>query len=201
MTGAANLLLFPGEGRIEGRNTDAAGLAASLVEQLGNGLREKPVVVLGAGGAARAVAVALNDLGAGEIRIVNRSRGRAEQLAAQLSPHITPKIQAFEKSDWSKAAKDAALVINATSAGMNGTPSLDISLDVLPKYAWICDIVYNPLETELLKRATKAGFRIIDGLGMLMHQGVPAFAAFYGGEAKVSPPLRQYLERALRSGK
>jgi len=201
MTGAANLLLFPGEGRIEGRNTDAAGLAASLVEQLGNGLREKPVVVLGAGGAARAVAVALNDLGAGEIRIVNRSRGRAEQLAAQLSPHITPKIGAFEKSDWSKAAKDAALVINATSAGMNGTPSLDISLDDLPKDAWICDIVYNPLETELLKRATKAGFRIIDGLGMLMHQGVPAFAAFYGGEAKVSPPLRQYLERALRSGK
>jgi shikimate dehydrogenase len=202
IAGAANLLIFHDDGRIEGRNTDAAGFAGSLREHLGNdALRGKPVVVLGAGGAARAVAVALHDLGAGEIRIVNRNRTRAEQLGAALSPHIAPKIQIFEHADWAIAAKDAALAVNATSAGMKGARSLDVPLDVLPKDAWICDIVYNPLETDLLKRARKAGFRTIDGLGMLMHQGVPAFAAFYGGEAKVTPALRQYLEEALRGGK
>ena len=202
VAGAANMLLFHADGRIEGRNTDATGFAGSVREHLGNdGVRGKAIVVLGAGGAARAVAVALNDLGAGEIRIVNRSRTRADQLAAALSPHITSKIRIFEHAEWATAAKDATLAVNATSTGMKGASSLDVPLDVLPKDAWICDIVYNPLETDLLKRAKKAGFRTIDGLGMLMHQGVPAFAAFYGGDAKVTPALRQYLEEALRSGK
>jgi shikimate dehydrogenase len=202
IAGAANLLVFHDNGRIEGRNTDAAGFAGSLREHLGNdALHGKAIVVLGAGGAARAVAMALHDLGAGEIRIVNRSRMRAEQLSAQLSPHIAPKIRIFEHVDWAKAAKGAVLAVNATSTGMKGASSLDVPLDVLPKDAWICDIVYNPLETDLLKRAKKAGFRTIDGLGMLMHQGVPAFAAFSGGEANVTPALRQYLEEALRGGK
>ena len=159
------------------------------------------MVVLGAGGAARAVVAALNDLGASEVCIVNRSRARAERLALALSPHIGPKIRIFEPTDWSKAAQGAALAINATSAGMKGAPSLDLALNVLPKGAWICDIVYNPLETELLKRAQAAGLRTIDGLGMLMHQAVPAFEAFYGGDPQVTPALRQYLEKALRSGK
>jgi len=202
VAGAANLLLFHADGRIEGRNTDAAGFAGSVREHLGNdALQGKSVVVLGAGGAARAVAVALGDLGAGEIRIVNRNRTRAEQLAAALSPHLAPKIRIFEHADWPKAAKDAVLAVNATSAGMNGAASLTVPLDVLPREAWICDIVYNPLETELLKRARTSGLRTIDGLGMLMHQGVPAFAAFYGGGAKVTPALRQHLEEALRGGK
>ena len=202
IAGAANLLLFHADGRIEGRNTDAAGFAGSVREHLGTeALRGKTIVVLGAGGAARAVAVALNDLGAGEIRIVNRNRARAEQFVAQLSPNVTPQIQIFAVADWAEAAKDTVLTVNATSAGMLGTPSLDLSLDGLPKDAWICDIVYNPLETELLKRARKSGLRTIDGLGMLMHQGVPAFAAFYGAEANVTPALRQYLEEALSRGK
>jgi shikimate dehydrogenase len=202
IAGAANLLLFHADGRIEGRNTDAAGFAGSVREHLGTeALRGKTIVVLGAGGAARAVAVALNDLGAGEIRIVNRNRARAEQFVAQLSPNVTPQIQIFAVADWTEAAKDTVLTVNATSAGMLGTPSLDLSLDGLPKDAWICDIVYNPLETELLKRARKSGLRTIDGLGMLMHQGVPAFAAFYGAEANVTPALRQYLEEALSRGK
>ncbi len=202
IAGAANLLIFHGDGRIEGRNSDAAGLAASLREHLGpDALRDKPVLVLGAGGAARAVVVALHDLGAGEIRIVNRSRSRVEQLAMALSPHVAPRIRIFAPTDWSQAAEGAVLAINATSLGMTGAPSLDLPLHVLPKDAWICDIVYNPLETEFLRRARSAGFRTIDGLGMLMHQGVPAFAAFYGGNAKVTPALRQDLEKALRRGK
>jgi shikimate dehydrogenase len=202
IAGAANLLLLGDNGRIEGRNTDASGLAASLREHIGQDvLRGKPAVILGAGGAARAAVVALHDLGAGEIRIVNRSRARAEQLAVALSPHITPPTRVFDIGDWSKASQGTALVVHATSAGMNGAPPLDLTLDVLPQGTWICDIVYNPLETELLKQAKAAGFRTIDGLGMLMHQAAPAFRALYDAEAKVSPALRQHLEEALGSGK
>ncbi len=200
VAGAVNLLIFRDNGRIEGRNTDASGLAAALRENLDAGaLKGKAVVILGAGGAARAAVVALHDIGAGEIRIVNRSRGRADQLAAALSPHVKPSLVVFD--DWSKAAQGAALVVHSTSAGMKGAPSLDIAFDALPKDAVICDIVYNPLETPLLKRARAAGYKTIDGLGMLMHQGVPAFEAFFGVTPKVTPSLRKNLEEALNSGK
>ena len=200
VAGAVNLLIFRDNGRIEGRNTDASGLAAALRENLDAGaLKGKAVVILGAGGAARAAVVALHDIGAGEIRIVNRSRGRADQLAAALSPHVKPRLVVFD--DWSKAAQGAALVVHSTSAGMKGAPSLDIAFDALPKDAVICDIVYNPLETPLLKRARAAGYKTIDGLGMLMHQGVPAFEAFFGVTPKVTPSLRKNLEEALNSGK
>lgn len=200
VAGAVNLLIFRDNGRIEGRNTDASGLAAALRENLDAGaLKGKAVVILGAGGAARAAVVALHDIGAGEIRIVNRSRGRADQLAAALSAHVKPRLVVFD--DWSKAAQGAALVVHSTSAGMKGAPSLDIAFDALPKDAVICDIVYNPLETPLLKRARAAGYKTIDGLGMLMHQGVPAFEAFFGVTPKVTPSLRKNLEEALNSGK
>src|SRR6185295_1620752 len=193
-----NLLIFHDSGRIEGRNTDASGLAASLRESLGpDALRDKSTVILGAGGAARAAVVGLDALGAASLRIVNRSRSRADELATSLAPHVRAKLAVFDRKDWSKAAKDVALVINTTSAGMAGTPSLDIALDPLAKSTVICDIVYNPLETELLKRARAAGFTTLDGLGMLMHQGVPAFEAFFGAAPKVTPALRRHLEEAL----
>jgi shikimate dehydrogenase len=107
----------------------------------------------------------------------------------------------FEPAEWAKAARGAALVVNATSAGMKGAQSLDIALDALPKSAAVCDIVYNPLETPLLKRARAAGFTVIDGLGMLMHQAVPAFEAFFGVAPKVTAELRRDLQEALASGK
>ncbi|HEY4941082.1 MAG TPA: shikimate dehydrogenase [Rhizomicrobium sp.] len=197
--GAVNLLIFHDDGRIEGRNTDATGLAASLRENLGaDVVRDKIAVLLGAGGAARAAVVALHDLGASEVRILNRSRGRADQLAAALGPQVKPKLTVHDDKDWPRAASSAALVVHTTSAGMKGAPSLAIALEALPKDAAICDIVYNPLETPLLKRARDAGLRTVDGLGMLMHQGVPAFQAFFGVEPKVTPHLRQHLEDALR---
>lgn len=198
--GAVNLLIFHDDGRIEGRNTDATGLAASLRENLGaDVVRGKTAVLLGAGGAARAAVVALHDLGASEVRILNRSRGRADQLAAALGPQVRPKLTVYDDKDWPRAASSAALVVHTTSAGMKGAPSLDIDLAALPKGAAICDIVYNPLETPLLKRARDAGLRTVDGLGMLMHQGVPAFQAFFGVEPKVTPALRRHLEDALRA--
>ena len=197
--GAVNLLIFHGNGRIEGRNSDAPGLAASLRAELGNkALSGKPAVILGAGGAARAAVIALTALGAGEIRIVNRNRDRADRLAADFAPKAN--IVVFDAQDWPRAATGAALVIHATSAGMKGAPALEISLAALPKAAVICDIVYNPLETRLLARAKKAGLKTVDGLGMLMHQAVPAFNAFYGREPKVTPSLRKALQEALSSG-
>ncbi|HXC57521.1 MAG TPA: shikimate dehydrogenase [Rhizomicrobium sp.] len=196
--GAVNLLIFHENGRIEGRNTDATGLAESLREKLGpDCVRGKPAVLLGAGGAARAAVVALHDLGAAEVRILNRTKSRAEQLAAALQGQVAPKLCVHDDTNWRAAAAGAALVVHTTSAGMKGAPSLDLALDALPKDAAVCDIVYNPLETPLLKRAREAGLATVDGLGMLMHQGVPAFAAFFGVEPKVTPALRRHLEAAL----
>jgi len=198
--GAVNLLVFR-DGGTEGFNTDVFGLVASLTETLGDAmLRGKPAVLLGAGGASRAAVLALDSLGAGEIRILNRHRGRAESLAAALAPVARTKLSAAGLEGWSKAACDAALVVNATSAGMKDTPSLDVDFQTLPKDAGVCDIVYNPLETDLLKRARSAGLRTIDGLGMLMHQGVPSFAAFFGVTPKVTQALRIELEKALTDG-
>lgn len=198
--GAVNLLIFHDDGRIEGRNTDATGLAELLREKLGpDFVRGKVGVVLGAGGAARAAIVALHDLGASEVRILNRTRSRADQMAVALGGQVKPRLTVCNDTDWPVAAKNAVLVIHTTSAGMKGAPSLDIDLGVLAKDAAVCDIVYNPLETPLLKKARTAGLRTVDGLGMLMHQGVPAFKAFFGVEPKVTPALRAHLEEALRA--
>ncbi|HEX4861702.1 MAG TPA: shikimate dehydrogenase [Rhizomicrobium sp.] len=180
--GAVNQLLFDEDGHVRGLNTDAPGLAASLG---GLDVKGKPVILLGAGGAARAALVALRSLGAGEIRILNRSEGR---------------LGAKPLSQWAEAARDAALVVNATSAGMKGTPSLPLDLARLPANAVVCDIVYNPLETELLKQARARGLKTVDGLGMLMHQAVPAFEAFFGVRPSVTPGLRGALEKALGHG-
>lgn len=177
--GAVNQLVFDEDGSIRGLNTDAPGLAASLGDV---DVKGKPVVLLGAGGAARAALVALRSLGAGEIRLLNRSEGR---LGAKALSH------------WPEAARGAALVVNATSAGMKGAPSLSLDLARLPADAVVCDIVYNPLETELLKQARARGLKTVDGLGMLMHQAVPAFEAFFGVRPKVTAGLRRVLEQAL----
>ena len=198
--GAANLLLFT-DGGIEARNTDAAGLSAALVESCGAGaFGGRPAVIWGAGGMARAAVRALSDLGVSEIRILNRDKLRAETLAASLRPKTTAKLLAAGFEDWSRAGKDAGLLVNATSAGMNGIPALDLPLDLLPATASVFDAVYNPLETKLLAEARGRGLRAVDGLGMLMHQAVPAFAALFGAEPRITPALRSALEEALGRG-
>jgi shikimate dehydrogenase len=193
--GAANLLVFR-EARIEGRNTDALGLQESLRENIGT-LEGGSAVLLGAGGAARGAVLALEALGAGEIHILNRDAGRAKTLAASLASAIKAKLAPGALTDWNKAAIGAALLVNSTSAGMTGHPPLDIDLAPLPQGAAVCDIVYNPLETDLLKRAAARGHKTIDGLGMLMHQAVPSFEAFFGVKPKVTPALRAALIEAL----
>jgi shikimate dehydrogenase len=196
--GAANLLLFREDRKVEARNTDEAGFAASLAEAMGaDSLKGKKAIVLGAGGAARAVVRALSGLGASRIVILARDATRAQALASALGPGAKAILAAGDFSAFAEAAKDTALLVNATSAGMKKMPGLDLPLAPLPQSAFVCDIVYNPLQTDLLIRARAHGNPVIDGLGMLMHQAVPAFREFYGIEPKVTSALRKRLEDAL----
>ncbi len=192
--GAVNLLIFENE-KIHGRNTDVLGFSAALNDALGvDAARAGPVVVLGAGGAARAVILALVRNGASEIRILNRTRARAEDLTQAVDG---AKLEVFEWGDWPRAFPGAALLVNTTSLGMVGKGPLDISLGALPDSACVVDIVYNPLETALLREARSRGHRTMDGLGMLMHQAAPAFEAWFGIRPAVTPDLRIALEEKL----
>jgi len=195
--GAANLLLFK-DGKIEGRNTDTYGLYASLEESVGP-LNGKSAILLGAGGAARGAILALEQLGAGTIHMLNRDVHRAHTLTTSLQPQVKAPVKPGALPDWNAIAKDAALVVNATAAGMNANPPLDIDLGLLPKNAAVCDMVYSPLETKLLKDAAALGLPAIDGLGMLMHQAVPSFEAFFGVKPNVTPALRAALIAALKA--
>ena len=193
--GAANLLIFH-EGRIEARNTDSLGLAESLRENI-CALNGGSAVLLGAGGAARGAIAALDMLGAGKIHLLNRDSRRAANLAASLKSQVKAAIEPGALEDWNAVAGGAALLVNSTSAGMGANPPLDIDLSLLPASAPVCDIVYNPLETKLLKDAKRHGHKTIDGLGMLMHQAVPSFEAFFGLRPQVTPALRHALVQVL----
>jgi shikimate dehydrogenase len=195
-TGAVNTLVFAG-GAVQGLNTDGRGFMASLAEDLGeDAAKLGPVVILGAGGAARGIVYALLRGGAPEIRIVNRTKGRAEKLAADLGA----RVKVAEWGDWPRAFAGARLLVNTTSLGMTGKDRLDVSLEGLPQDAAVADIVYNPMETDLLRQAKTRGHRTMGGLGMLMHQAVPAFAAWFGVTPAVTQALRTEMEKALGRG-
>ncbi|HEX3654015.1 MAG TPA: shikimate dehydrogenase [Rhizomicrobium sp.] len=198
-TGAANLLVFQPDGTIHARNTDVEGLCASLSEEIGiKKITGQIAVTLGAGGAARAAVLALDHLGASEIRILNRDAARADRLAAELAPQVSAKLVSLAWSEWKAPATNATLLVNATSGGMAGAQPLDLSPDPLPAGAAVYDLVYNPLETELVKQARERGLAAANGLGTLMHQAVPAFESFFGARPQVTPALRAHLEAALR---
>ena len=195
--GAANLLVFHDDGRIEGRNTDTAGLTESVRDAMGS-LQGRIIVLLGAGGAARGAVLALDGLGATKVHILNRHADRAVMLARSLQPVVQCEIVPGGLRDWDQVAGAADLLVNTTSAGMKGNLPLGLDLALLRGGATVLDIVYNPLETELLKRAKARGHATIDGLGMLMHQAAPSFEAFFGVKPKVTAGLRARLEQALR---
>lgn len=185
--GAANTLIFGPDGDIEGRNTDAYGFAEALKAGAPGAPGGGSAVVLGAGGAARAVVLALRTLGYGPVRIANRTAAHAEATAAALGPGV-------ETVPWRERAAalaGAALLVNATSLGMAGQPALDLPLDDLPPEATVSDIVYAPLETPLLAAARRHGCRTVDGLGMLLHQGRPGFRAWFGVDPAVDDDLRR----------
>ena len=192
--GAANLLVFHENGRIEARNTDAVGLTESLRAEM---VRGKEVLLLGAGGAARGAVLALGELGAEKIHILNRSAAKAVDLAKKLQPMVKAGLIAGGLTEWADRAGRADLVVNTTSAGMRANPPLELDLTLLSKKPVMVDIIYNPLETPLLKQAKAQGLAVIDGLGMLMHQAAPSFEAFFGVKPRVTPGLRVALEQAL----
>ncbi|MCD6073268.1 MAG: shikimate 5-dehydrogenase, partial [Rhodospirillales bacterium] len=154
-----------------------------------------PAVVLGAGGGARAVCYALMQAGAREIRVINRTMERARELAADFGPPLT--ALAWEQRN--DALAGAALIVNTTSQGMVGQAALDIRLDAAPRSALAYDIVYVPLETPFLAAARQRGLRTLNGLGMLLHQGRPAWKAWFDIETKVTGELRMMLEHSLQS--
>ena len=188
--GAANTLVVKPDGRILASNSDAYVFIQNLREGA-PGFRADvgPAVMLGSGGAARAVVVALADAGAREIRIVNRTSARAEELC-RLAPGIA---RAVPWTGMAAALADAALLVNTTSLGMDGQPPLEIDLGRLPTGALVNDIVYTPLETPLLKAAAARGNPVVDGLGMLLHQARPGFKAWFGREPEVTDDLRQVV--------
>lgn len=188
--GAANTLVFDPAGGITARNTDVAGFAFNLAEGApGFDPAAGPAVLLGSGGAARAAAVALIDQGVPELRLVCRTGEHGAELAAAVGGPI--RVVAW--NERAEALRSAALLVNATSLGMAGQPPLDLALDALPLAAVVSDIVYAPLETALLAAARRRGNRAVDGLGMLIHQGRPAFAAFFGAMPEADAGLRDLL--------
>ena len=179
--GAANTLTFA-QGRIEADNTDGIGFLTAL--RAGSSWTpDRPAVVLGAGGAARAVVDALAEAGVPEIRIVNRTAARAEALAAAV-----PTARAIP---WPGGLGGAGLLVNTTSLGMVGQPPLDLELAPLDPSAVVMDIVYAPLETPLLAAARMRGLATVDGLGMLLHQAAPGFEAWFGIRPEVDEALRR----------
>lgn len=185
--GAVNTIAFDDAGRAHGGNTDAFGFIESLrTRASGWSGAAGPAVVFGAGGAARAIVAALQDEGAPEIRIVNRTAERAELLAEEFGSPSTA-VAWRERAD---ALDGAALVVNTTTLGMAGNPPLDLALDRLPRDAVVNDIVYVPLMTPLLAAAAARGNPVVDGLEMLLHQARPGFTLWFGAEPEVTDRLR-----------
>jgi shikimate dehydrogenase len=192
--GAVNCVVARPDGRLRGLNTDAFGFLQAILERYPDWRADKgPAVVIGAGGASRAILWSLVDQGAREIRLVNRTPERAEQLARSFGPPVRTVAWAGRHD----AVKDAALLVNATNQGMVGQPALALDVELLPRHATVCDIVYTPLQTPLLLAAQQRGCRIVDGLGMLLHQARPAWKEWFGIEPEVTSELRSLIEADL----
>jgi shikimate dehydrogenase len=180
--GSANTLTFGPDG-IHADNTDAHGFTWNILDSLPH-WSPRQVALIGAGGASRAVIVALQDRGAAQIRLTNRNPERARALADEFGLIAVP---------WAERAQMLAgcdTLINATTQGMTGQPPLDLPLDDLPKTALVTDLIYTPLETPLLTQARQRGNPIIDGLGMLLHQAAPGFQRWFGQPPQVDAALR-----------
>jgi shikimate dehydrogenase len=192
--GAANTLWLDQAGRLCAGNTDAYGFITNLESQAPDWNKaRRPAMVLGAGGAARAILHGLLTEGAARIVITNRTRSRAEDLAKAFGPSIT----VVDWADRERALGGCGLLVNATSLGMTGKEPLELELGALPADAVVADIVYSPLETELLAAARGRGNPTVDGLGMLLHQAVPGFERWFGVRPEVTPELRAHIAASL----
>lgn len=193
--GAINLIVVEADGTLSGYNKDGYGFIQNLRDGAPDWRgSDGPAVVLGGGGGARSVVVSLLDEGVPDIRLINRTRARAETLQAEFGGPVTVL-------DWEarhEALAGAALLVNTTNQGMTGQPPLDLHLGALPAAALACDIIYNPLETPLLAAARAHGCKTVNGLGMLLHQARPAFEAWWGVLPEITPELRASVEATIR---
>lgn len=192
--GAVNTIVVSDAGALVGSNTDGFGFIENLRAGAPDWRAEDgAAVVIGAGGAARAVCAALQDAGAPEIRIVNRTGSRADALAGAFGE----PLHALGWDSRADVLDGAGLLVNTTTLGMAGEPPLDLALDALPASSVVCDIVYAPLETPLLAAARARGNPAVDGLGMLLHQARPGFKAWFGRDADVTDALREHVLAGL----
>jgi shikimate dehydrogenase len=187
--GAVNTLVFA-DGKITGRNTDGFGFVANLRHH-GADPKAGPALLLGAGGSARAIAAALQDEGV-VVTIANRTRARADELARDL-----PGLRVVDWEQRGAALADHALLVNTTSVGMGGHGDLGLPLERAPSGMVVADIVYVPLETPLLAQAARCGLKPVEGLGMLLHQAVPGFEAWFGVRPEVDDELRRFVAADL----
>ncbi len=188
--GAVNTVVVEKDGTLTGFNNDGNGFIQSLRDADPQWRPDSgPIVVLGAGGAARAVVASLAAQGAKEIRVANRTHGKAEEIADAVGP-VVSVLPWEQRAD---ALGDIALLANATSLGMAGKPPLEISLDRLPKRALVGDLIYIPPETPLLAAARMRGNITVNGLGLLLNQARPAFNAWFGVMPEITPALRQAI--------
>lgn len=190
LIGAANTLIFRPDGKIHADNTDGYGFIANLRQNAPDWQPDAgPAAVIGAGGAARAVVASLLDSGVRELRITNRTRLRSEQIKAEFGARLVVY-------DWAQAGnmlENAATVVNATSLGMEGKQPLRVPLDALSPDALVTDLVYTPLMTPLMTEAQARGCRIVDGLGMLLHQAAPGFERWFGQRPEVDEETRRVV--------
>ena len=187
LIGAANTLIFHEDGKIIADNTDGYGFLANLKQGAPDWRPDLgPAAVLGAGGAARAVIVSLLDAGVPEILLANRTRTKADVLRSEFGS----RVRVFEWVQAGNMIEAATTVVNTTSLGMVGSPELRVPLDGLQPGTVVTDLVYNPLRTHLLDEAEKAGCTVVDGLGMLLHQGVPGFERWFGVRPEVDQATR-----------
>ena len=192
--GALNTVIVLPDGRLRGVNNDGFGYVQSLLDaQPGWRADAGPITVLGAGGAARAVVLSLADRGAREIRLLNRSQDKAQQLALEFGG----PIKVLPWASRHEALADVALLVNTTTQGMHDHPPLDLDLGALPRHALVSDVIYVPLETPLLAAARARGNPTVNGLGMLLNQARPAFQAWFGVMPEITPELRRAIESSI----
>ena len=204
---AVNTIVVSETGHLHGLNTDMVGFKAHLLESLSNANRSiadimPHALVLGAGGAAPAVVAALIDMGLQAITVANRTHNKAVQLCKQFEDCLGSTIlKSLEWKHVTDILPEMTLLVNTTSLGMAGMPPMseELNLDLvgMPKSAVVYDIVYKPLQTDLLEAASRAGLLAIDGLGMLLHQAVPSFQAWHGVRPRVTEDLRLELVNIL----
>lgn len=192
LIGAANTLTFRADGKIHADNTDGYGFMANLRAGAPDWTPEEgPAAIWGAGGAARAVIVSLLDAGVPEILLSNRTRARADKLRDDFGN----RVRVVEWVQAGNMVEDATLLVNTTSLGMVGKPALRVPLDGLTSKTTVTDLVYVPLQTELLAKAKAKGCCTVDGLGMLLHQGVPGFERWFGRTPEIDEGLRDIMVR------